>query len=196
MAIAINRNWLITAIVVGAIVVAFLAFGVFGVHTLFIDEEVSEAAPVFTATESADVDETTGDEAVEPEGSEEADDEPTDEAAPAEEAAVEPITVASGTFVDGDHPTSGMAVVLSDGGSQTVLRLEEDFATDNGPDLNVYLASSADDFGDEYLDLGDLKGNIGSQNYEVPVGTDLELYDTVVIWCVRFGVGFGSAELA
>ncbi len=88
-----------------------------------------------------------------------------------------------------------MASILTDGGTRRVLRLEEDFVTDNGPDLNVYLTSAADGFGDEYVDLGDLKGNIGSQNYEIPADVDLDLYDTVVIWCVRFGVGFGSAEL-
>ena len=105
-------------------------------------------------------------------------------------------TAAAGSFIDGAHPTTGSAVVLTDGDTQRVLRLEEDFATDNGPDLNVYLASSADGFGDEYIDLGDLKGNIGSQNYDIPADVDLSVYDTVVIWCVRFGVGFGSAELA
>ncbi|MCO4835109.1 MAG: DM13 domain-containing protein, partial [Acidimicrobiaceae bacterium] len=47
-----------------------------------------------------------------------------------------------------------------------------------------------------FIDLGDLKGNIGSQNYEIPVGIDLDRYSTVVIWCVRFGVAFGAAELS
>ena len=40
-----------------------------------------------------------------------------------------------------------------------------------------------------------MKGNIGAQNYEVPAGTDLGRYRTVVIWCVRFSVAFGAAEL-
>ena len=51
-------------------------------------------------------------------------------------------------------------------------------------------------FDDDFIDLGDLKGNIGSQNYEIPVGIDLDRYSTVVIWCVRFGVAFGAAELS
>lgn len=190
MSLFTDRKWLLPALVAGAAVVAFLAFGVFGVHTLFIDEEVSEAAPVF-ATETTS--ESGSDSAT-------AEDESTDEAMEEEStdgaAASGPTTAAAGTFVDGDHPTAGSAVVLTDGGSQRVLRLEEDFATDNGPDLNVYLAPSADGFGDDYIDLGDLKGNIGSQNYDIPTDVDLGVYDTVVIWCVRFGVGFGSAELA
>ncbi|MDH4277876.1 MAG: DM13 domain-containing protein [Acidimicrobiia bacterium] len=189
------RKWLAPALVAGAAIIAFLAFGVFGVHTLFIDDEVSEAAPVF-ATEAPAAD----DEIAEGASLEEAamNDEAADEAATIGAATDEavPGTAAAGSFIDGAHPTTGAAAVLTDGGTQRVLRLEEDFATDNGPDLNVYLASSADGFGDEYIDLGDLKGNIGSQNYEIPADVDLSVYDTVVIWCVRFGVGFGSAELA
>ncbi|MXW90023.1 MAG: DM13 domain-containing protein, partial [Acidimicrobiaceae bacterium] len=76
----------------------------------------------------------------------------------------------------------------------------EDFRTDNGPDLNVYLSAAppdaaAGDFDDDFVDLGDLKGNVGSQNYEIPAGLDLDHYSTVAIWCVRFGVVFGAAEL-
>jgi hypothetical protein len=48
----------------------------------------------------------------------------------------------------------------------------------------------------DFVDLGNLKGNVGDQNYEVPAGTDLSRYDTVVIWCVRFSANFGDAVLA
>jgi hypothetical protein len=76
----------------------------------------------------------------------------------------------------------------------------EDFRTENGPDLLVYLSSaSADAEGTEYtedfVDLGALKGNIGNQNYLVPDGTKLSKYQSVVIWCRRFKVAFGSAPL-
>jgi hypothetical protein len=46
------------------------------------------------------------------------------------------------------------------------------------------------------VDLGGLKGNIGPQNYEIGSDVDLDRYSTVVIWCVRFGVAFGAAELS
>ena len=117
-----------------------------------------------------------------------------------EEAEATIKTLFTGDFVDRSHPTSGIADVLNDGSAQRFLRFE-DFETDNGPDLNVYLStapSNADTaaFDDDFIDLGDLKGNIGSQNYEIPVGIDLDRYSTVVIWCVRFGVAFGAAELS
>lgn len=186
------RNQTRSLIIVGGTVliaiVAYLAIGVFGVHTLFIDDEVAEANPFDSVAEpnSAATSEVTADPA-------DADPPPADE--PMEETtepAAEVVTITTGTFVDGDHPTSGTGFTISDG-SQTFLRFE-DFETDNGPDLNVYLRSSDDP--NDYLDLGDLEGNIGDQNYELPVDLDLDRYDLVDIWCVRFGVSFGSAVLS
>jgi hypothetical protein len=71
----------------------------------------------------------------------------------------------------------------------------------NGPDLRVYLSvlPAPDDWyvydDEEFLDLGDLKGNIGSQNYLLPAGIDLEKWKSAVIWCRRFSVGFAVAPL-
>ena len=109
------------------------------------------------------------------------------------------IVEAAGSFIDRSHPTEGSARVLGDGSGLRFLRLE-DFRTDNGPDLNVYLSAAPPDapagaFDDDFVDLGDLKGNVGSQNYEIPAGLDLDRYATVAIWCVRFGVVFGAADL-
>ncbi len=104
-----------------------------------------------------------------------------------------------GSFGPRSHPAEGTAAVLTDG-TQTFLRFDDDFATDNGPDLNVYLHTagpdaSVDDLVGDFIDLGDLKGNIGAQNYVVPDGIDLDRYNTVSVWCVRFRVVFGTAEL-
>ena len=113
---------------------------------------------------------------------------------------MEVVRLVEGSFIDRSHPTEGVVVVLNDGTQQRFLRFE-DFATDNGPDLNVYLSSapadaSAGEFDDDFVDLGDLKGNIGAQNYEIPTDVDLSHHSTVVIWCVRFSVAFGAAELS
>ena len=96
----------------------------------------------------------------------------------------------SGTFKDADsfHKGAGVAAVIDD-----TLRFEK-FSVTNGPDLKVYLAT--DDTANDFIDLGFLKGNIGDQNYEIPPGTDLEKYDTVLIWCRAFSVLFATAELS
>ena len=183
----LRRNWkvLVPLAVAGAAIAAWLAFGVFAVHLLWVDDEVDEAAPVFDS--GASTEEATPDDAA-----------PAEEpAAPAEAAVSE---VAQGDFVSLDHGTEGRAVVLNDGTDQRFLRFEG-FSTDNGPDLNVYLTTNPPDgpggaFDDDFVDLGDLQGNVGDQNYEIPPGVDLTVHDTVVIWCVRFSSPFGEATLA
>ena len=59
----------------------------------------------------------------------------------------------------------------------------------------VTATSPSGELDDDFVDLGKLKGNIGSQNYEVPSGTDLAKYKTVVIWCRRFATAFGASDL-
>ena len=110
------------------------------------------------------------------------------------------VTLVSGEFSSRSHQTSGRALVLNDGSEQRFLRFEN-FRTDNGPDVNVYLSAApsdapARDLAVDFVDLGDMKGNVGAQNYEIPSGVDLGHYSTVVVWCVRFSVAFGVAPLA
>jgi len=107
----------------------------------------------------------------------------------------EPQLVASGQFVgvnDGIHNAEGQAKVLQLVDGKQLLRLE-DFKSTNGPDLYVYLAT--DSTAQDYVSLGELKANIGNQNYEIPEGTDLTKYDTALVWCKQFSVLFGSAEI-
>jgi hypothetical protein len=98
-----------------------------------------------------------------------------------------------------DHGTSGAARILELAAGQRIVRLEG-LDTDNGPDLYLYLTTnpaSGDEgaFDDEHVNLGRLKGNQGDQNYELPAGTDLARFGTVVIWCDRFNSAFGAADL-
>jgi hypothetical protein len=101
----------------------------------------------------------------------------------------------TGEFVgvnDGIHNAEGQVKVLRLNDSTNFLRLE-DFKATNGPDLYVYL--SVDKSASDFVNLGRLKGNVGNQNYEIPEGTDLSKYTTVLIWCQAFSVLFGSADL-
>jgi hypothetical protein len=101
----------------------------------------------------------------------------------------------TGSFVgvgDGIHDAQGIAKVIPIEGDSNVLRLE-DLVVTNGPDLYVYL--SMDKSASDFVDVGRLKANIGIQNYEIPEGTDLTKYGTVLIWCKAFSVLFGSADL-
>lgn len=108
--------------------------------------------------------------------------------------------LAQGRLVSHEHGTSGTVrtIRLPDGGQ--VLRLEE-LETSDGPDVRVYLSTRDADaveagLGDGAVELGKLKGNLGNQNYTVPAGTELSEFRSAVIWCERFSVSFGAADLA
>ncbi|MBI4420326.1 MAG: DM13 domain-containing protein [Gemmatimonadetes bacterium] len=109
--------------------------------------------------------------------------------------------VAYGRFAPRAHDGRGRAEVLRLADGRRILRFTE-FETLNGPDLKVYLLGSAaaarhgdlEKYG--FLSLGALKGNVGDQNYDVPVGADLSKYEAVAVWCRRFGVNFTTAPLA
>ena len=89
------------------------------------------------------------------------------------------------------HQATGKAEVIAVG-DISFLRFE-DFEVTNGPDLHVYMTKKGDV--DAGIDLGKLKGNKGSQNYELS-GINTDVYDTVVIYCQPFHVYFASATLS
>jgi len=102
-------------------------------------------------------------------------------------------------FVSLDHSTSGSLLILQDADGRRFARIEE-LASDQGPDVFVYLSTNTIDgpeeaFDDDYVNLGGLQGNLGNQNYEIPTDTDLTRYRSLVIWCDRFDSAFGAAPL-
>lgn len=104
-------------------------------------------------------------------------------------------TSIQGNFVDADsfHKTSGSVKVIQNTGEETKYLRLENFKTTNGPDLKVYLSNDLE--AKDYISLGDLKGNIGDQNYEIPSNVNPEEYSYALIWCEQFHVLFGSAKL-
>lgn len=114
-----------------------------------------------------------------------------------------PVELARGTFVTHEHATTGSVRLLDLPDGTRVLRIEG-LDTSNGPDLRVWLSDQPVIDGPDgwfvfddgaYVELGRLKGNVGNQNYVVPPGTDLDALTSVSIWCARFSVSFGAAEL-
>ncbi|MCC3332498.1 DM13 domain-containing protein [Nocardia abscessus] len=160
---------------VAVLLVAALGAGlaVFQPWRLFIDTTVQEAAPSAATAPGPD------------------------------DAAQQPRAIAKGTFVSHEHATAGTVVVLRLPDGNTVLRLEN-LDTSDGPDLHVWLTDAPVREGRDgwfvfddgaHTDLGELKGNQGNQNYAVPADADLTQLTSVAIWCDRFNVSFGAAEL-
>ena len=110
--------------------------------------------------------------------------------------------VARGSFKDADafHRGSGTATIYRTPDGSEVLRLENLDVT-NGPALHVVLSTHPDPERSEqvkqegYVDLGDLKGNRGNQNYPIPAGVDTSIHKSVVIYCYPFAVVFSVATL-
>lgn len=121
---------------------------------------------------------------------------PLEVAAPPDAAEV-PAVVAAGVFAGADefHFAEGQARLIETGPGRHTVRFGA-FSIRNGPDLHVYLSPAADRYDEAgSLALGPLKATDGAFNYEVPAGTDLAAYKSVVVWCRPFAVLFATAPL-
>ena len=179
-------------VLVPAVVIAVLVITVgmylFQPWKLFTNTTVNEASPVVSSAPA------------DPQNSTSTAREPSPaEAAPSKEAKV----VATGQFISHEHGTSGTVKIINLPDGSRVLRIE-DLDTSNGPDLKVWLTDAPVIDGPSgwlvfddgaYVDLGALKGNKGSQNYRIPASADLSKLTSVSIWCDRFSVSFGAAQL-
>jgi hypothetical protein len=171
--LAIRRRNVLIGIALVAVALGAFVLLYFEPQKLFIDEEVHEAPPTLSTPASATV--------------------PATATAPATR------TLSTGSFRSYEHASAGRARVLELGDGRRYVRFE-DFHTSNGPALKVYLSAApangpGDAFDDRYVNLGDLKGNIGEQNYAIPRDVDLARYRSVVVWCARFHVAFAAAPL-
>ena len=168
--IVLRRPAVRVVLVVGVALLAVALF-VFEPWKLFVDRTVDEAAPPA--------------------------------AAPAATAPAAPVVLARGELIGHEHASSGSVVVLGLPDGSRVLRLQ-DLRTSNGPLLKVWLTDAPVIDGRDgwhvfddgrHVDLGELKGNIGSSNYPVPPDVDLAALPSVSIWCDRFNVSFAAAAL-
>ena len=175
-----HPRWSVSAAVLGIGLAIFVLLW-FQPQKLFLNQTVDEALPsAAPASPAAPVQATAG-------------------ASPQASPASGPTTLASGRFQSLEHETTGRALLIQLPDGSHILRFEN-LDTSNGPDLRVYLSEipASDDwhaYGERFVDLGALKGNLGDQNYRIPRSVDLSRYRSAVIWCRRFTVGFGVAPL-
>lgn len=188
-----KRKGFITAAVI--IAIPALAFAWWLFSPLLFDTEVNEEFPRAALAEVPD-DMTESEveaEMIEAEGEEvmAEDDMP-------EDATGGPVALATGQLMDADafHKGSGDVTLYELEDGSRILRLE-DIEVTNGPQLHVFISPSADDvMGEGYIDLGPLRGNIGSLNYDIPDGVEIPDEFVVVIYCVPFSVVFSTANVS
>lgn len=181
-----------------ALVVVVVGLALFQPWLLFVDERVDEDLPDdVTATDSGGL---AGDGA--------SSDQPRGGAPDGADEAPAWTELARGDFIDAEHGTTGTVRIVraADGSRQLWL---EGLDTSNGPDLHVWITDRmsggdcegcSDSWGiyddGDYVALGELKGNQGDQRYDIPEDAALGGMKSVVIWCDRFNVAFGSAAIA
>ena len=100
--------------------------------------------------------------------------------------------LATGSFINSSqHAASGTAKLIKDKDGKRFLLLEN-FKTDNGPDLRIYLANTLK--ADNFTEISS-KLTLGNVRIAVPDNVDIKSQKFVLIWCKAFSVLFGSAEL-
>ncbi len=159
----------------------------------YVSSTVSEAAPegldsVAAPSASAAPDANTG--SAPPAGSSPA-------PPPPPPAPAGPVEVGTAEFVGIDHDAAGVARLIQLEDGSLLVRFEQ-FSVESGPDYDVYVVPGANaSVPDGGTLLGDLKGTVGDQNYEVPadalpVGGAEPV--TVLIWCEIFAVPIANAS--
>jgi hypothetical protein len=110
--------------------------------------------------------------------------------------ASEPVRISTGALRGIGHDATGTASVYERGDGSRVVALEA-IDIEPGPDYRVYVVPGSDrESPGDGLELDALRGNQGTQFYEVPSGTDVGPGWTVLVWCRAFGVPVANAGQA
>jgi Electron transfer DM13 len=99
--------------------------------------------------------------------------------------------ISMGSFTSNAHATSGTVKVVDVSGQKYLVF--ENFSTDNGPSLRVWLSKNTGIT--DYINLGNLKAASGNFSYPLASTHNTGIYTHVLIWCEPFGVLFGHAVL-
>lgn len=107
--------------------------------------------------------------------------------------------VKSGSFVKAEHNTTGTARIITENG-KNFLELDQNFKTDNGPDLFVILHRQeklpiSGIKKQDYITLGSLQKVSGAQRYAIPDNVKIADFASAAIWCRLFNATFGYAAL-
>jgi hypothetical protein len=89
------------------------------------------------------------------------------------------------------HHAAGKVTFAKEMGKDVLVL--SDLEVDKVPDGHVFLAKNGDRT--QGIDLGVLKQFSGTVSFALPAGTTPEAYDSVIIYCEKFKVEIGRAQL-
>jgi pentapeptide MXKDX repeat protein len=93
------------------------------------------------------------------------------------------------------HSVSGGYHIVTEGNRRSLV-LDDDFVLDGAPDPYIVLSADLMGTGKGTVNLGRLRTDKGRATFVIPADTDLSTFHTVVVWCKRYNVTLGHAELA
>ncbi len=114
--------------------------------------------------------------------------------------AAEETEITSGTFTNQAYKITGTWRIYEKDG-KTFITLSDDFRTRRAPDLKIFLspteasAVTSKNATEGSVLIAKLDSARGGQTYEIPEGTDLSAYKSVVIHCERFTKLWGAGPL-
>ncbi len=105
-----------------------------------------------------------------------------------------------GTWTKKAYSVSGGWSIVEDGGKHYV-KMDGSFKTKRGPDLKIFLSPTdaksvkGSNATKGSIRVAVLKSNKGAQKYEIPSGTDLSNFNSIVIHCEKFSKLWSAAAL-
>ncbi len=101
----------------------------------------------------------------------------------------------SGTFVGAsNHITTGGVTITKNADGTATVTLADDFSLDGAPDPRVGFGKDGT-FVDG-TDIGLLKAFKGGQSFVVPASVNVDDFNEVYIWCLKFAVPLGVAQIS
>ncbi len=109
--------------------------------------------------------------------------------ADAEFASVDSVRQAEGTLTIYQLPTQ-----------ERLLRLEPDFRSTRAPDVHLILTRNPDPLdergvGFDYIEIGELRGNVGAQTYQLPEAVDFSRYPILALYSPTHDAVLATATL-
>ncbi len=104
----------------------------------------------------------------------------------------------SGTLTGGEAGDEARGDVTIEKLGNKYYLVFKNFNSNSGPDVHIYLSKTAGNHANpptEYVDLGFMKYSSGTFNYELAAEPDVSKYKYVLLWCARFRIQFGYAEM-
>ncbi|HVM05855.1 MAG TPA: DM13 domain-containing protein [Acidimicrobiales bacterium] len=109
--------------------------------------------------------------------------------------------VGAGPFSPVEMEGKGTARLYELADGTRLVRFEDDFEVSTNTDLFVWLSeaeapkTSEEAVASPFVQLGNLKSTLGSQNYVVPAGVPTDKVRSVVIWCAPVAIAYAMAPL-